>query len=248
MITCPKCGTPVKGSQMYCSNCNTKFSTEIQNRIKSEQESVTMPSSNNDADNHESKTNFCFNCGTKITDGHQFCPSCGTKIIVQSNTQSPTQTTKVQTNTTVHKQSARKVNVQKGRYVGRKWFIKLAYKMYETDVEFSDDHIKLLQGTGFAKAGYKTPTQIRYSSIYSVDVNKKLSIPNVIFAIIVAIMAVAMQVWAALIISLIVFWIGKTATVTINYSAGKYIVPTEFISEAEDLRNRINMAINQSRG
>ena len=61
-------------------------------------------------------------------------------------------------------------------------------------------------------------------------------------------MAVVMQVWADLILSLIVFWIGKTATVTINHSGGKYLVPTEFISEAEDLRNRINMAISQSRG
>lgn len=140
---------------------------------------------------------------------------------------------------------ANKVNVQSGHYVGKKWFIKLAYKTYETDVEFLEDHIDLLQGTGFARAGYKTPSQITYSSIYSVDTAKKFSIPNVIFAIVVAIMAVAMQIWAALIVSVIVLFIGKTAVVSIKHYGGVYEVPTEFLSDAEELRDKINMAKNQ---
>ena len=247
MAACPKCGMPINGRHANCSNCNAQIPPEILNRAKEEQQ-IQSQQNNISASNTIQKFNFCPICGTEITEGHKFCPSCGTKIAEQINAQQPVQTSTVQTVNTVHKPSARKVNVQKGRYTGRKWFIKLAYKKYETDVEFCDKHIMFLQGTGFAQVGYKTPMQINYNSIYGVEVQKKFSIPNVVFAVIVAIMAVVMQVWADLILSLIVFWIGNTATVTINHSGGKYLVPTEFISEAEDLRNRINMAISQSRG
>lgn len=249
MAACPKCGMPINGRQAHCANCNAQIPPEILNRAKEEQQ-VQSQQDNVPA---PKKFNFCPSCGTKITEGHKFCPICGEKIAEQANTQPSVQTSAVQTpsahtGTTVNKPTTKKVNVQKGHYTGRKWFIKLAYKKYETDVEFCDKHIMFLQGTGFAQVGYKTPMQINYNSIYGVEVQKKFSIPNVVFAVIVAIMAVVMQVWAALILSLIVFWIGKTATVTINHSGGKYLVPTEFISEAEDLRNRINMAISQSRG
>lgn len=216
---------------------------------------------------------FCGKCGAELVEGDAFCTHCGARIndyrskdenpqqaIYQNiahdeniNLSTPQQCT--YSNTQTENQSATSnrsetktniVNIKGGRYVGRKWFIKLAYKMYETDVDFFDTFMICKQGTGFAKAGAKTQTEFKYSDIYAVDVKKKYSIPNIVFAIIVAIMAVAMQVWAALVISLIVFWIGKTAVVVIHYQGGTYEIPTEFISDAEDLRNRITAAQNQA--
>ena len=211
---------------------------------------------------------FCGKCGAELVEGDTFCTRCGVRIADYStNYESPQQNIAhdeslnvsaqqqcTYSNTTMGNQNITQrnsetktniVNIKGGRYVGKKWFIKLAYKMYETDVDFFDAFMLCKQGTGFAKAGMKTPTEFKYSDIYAVDVKKKYSIPNIIFAIIVAIMAVVMQVWAALVISLIVFWIGKTAVVVIHYRGGTYEIPTEFISDAEDLRNRIIAAQNQ---
>lgn len=147
-----------------------------------------------------------------------------------------------------------KVNVQGGRYVGKKWFIKLAYKTYTTDVEFFDERVVLSQGTGFASVGHQTPTAIDYASIYSVDAAKKFSIPNIIFAIVAAFMGLAMSqqsagvMFGAFAVAAVVFFIGKTAMVTIKHSGGEYLVPTEFMSDAQQLRDKINMAKNQARG
>ena len=142
-----------------------------------------------------------------------------------------------------------KVTVKGGRYVGRKWFIKFAYKMYETDVDFTDEGAKFEQGTGFAKVSQKIPTKFRYKDIVSVEVKKKFSIPNVIFAIIVALLAFVMEVWVALVIAAIVLFIGKTAETIVKCSdGGEYSIPTEMTSEAEELKDKINTAIHQARG
>lgn len=278
MVTCPKCGMPINGGQAHCNNCNAQLPPEVLNRVKAEQQAQKLQQMkktkymcgkcgseliagetvcrNCGVKNklpattvvQAKKVNFCHNCGTQIAEGHKFCPSCGTKIVEQINLQQSVQTSAVQTYNTVHKSSVRKVNVQKGRYTGRKWFTKIAYKTYETDVEFFDDKVRLLQGMGFVNTNAKISVEIFYSSIYGVETKNKFSIPNTIIAIIAALLAIAMQVWLAFIPAAILLFIGKTATVTINHSGGKYIVPTEFMSEAEDLRNRINLAISQSRG
>lgn len=221
---------------------------------------------------------FCPYCGTKALDltqpAAQASPTPPTPATVAQPQSTPVSTTQ-QTSTpaaqptqqpkpqpapaasTVKTTPAKKppkVNVQGGRYVGKKWFLKLAYKTYTTDVEFFDERVVLSQGTGFASVGYQTPTAIDYASIYSVDAIKKFSVPNVIFAVIVAILGLIMSqqsagvMFGAFAVAAIVFFIGKTAVVSIKHSGGEYLVPTEFMSDAEQLRDRINMAKNQARG
>lgn len=216
---------------------------------------------------------FCRKCGAKLLEGDLFCTSCGAKIAIpttetvspnpntdkdntvnkkiespteQSSSNNNAKVAKNGKNNTTQETSINQVNIKGGRYVGRKWFIKLAYKMYETDVDFYNTFMSCKQGTGFSKAGTKIQTDFKYEDIYAIDAKKKYSIPNIIFAVIVAIMAFAMQVWAALIISLIVFFIGKTAVVVIHNSRGTYEIPTEFMSDAEELRNKIIAAQNQA--
>ncbi len=141
-----------------------------------------------------------------------------------------------------------KVNVKGGHYVGKKWFIKIAYKTIETDVEFFDDNVTLSQGSGFARANYKTPTCISYSNISTVTTKRKISTPNIVFAIICAILAVASQIWAVLIVSAFSLFMGSTAMVTINLGMNNtYEIPTEFMSDAEELQTKINTAISQSK-
>lgn len=140
-----------------------------------------------------------------------------------------------------------KVNVKGGRYVGKKWFIKLAYKTIETDVEFFDDKLSISQGEGFATVKNKITTDIVYSNINFVEVKRKYSIPNVVLAVCAAAGALITQVWAALFIAAIVFFVGSTAVATVQHSGGCYEIPTEFKSEAEELQTKINTAISQSK-
>lgn len=230
MVTCPKCGTQANEGQTYCTNCNTKLPTQT---VKG--------------------ANFCHKCGAKVVDGNKFCSHCGAKIETVSvpNNQNQQVDSKSQNSAPnvqpTAKPNGKKVNVQNAKCVGKKWFIKFAYKTYETDAEFFDDFMKLSQGTGFSKVNYKVPVQINYSAIYGVETKNKFSIPNIIFAVVVALLALIMQVWVALLISLVVIFIGKTAVVSINHAGGVYTVPTEFMSEADELKNKINMAISQSR-
>lgn len=204
---------------------------------------------------------YCGNCGEKITEGNFFCSRCGTKIQALTPTNENYSNNK-HTSTLINSQNSykqqhteqpfaskkiqSKVTVKGGRYSGRKWFIKLPYKLYETDVNFSDVALTLAQGTGFIKVKYKTPTKIHYNEIYGVNTQKKFSIPNIIFSAILALLAISMEIPEALIISLISIFVGKTAIVSIRHSSGIYIVPTEFISEAVELQDKINTAIRQS--
>ena len=140
-----------------------------------------------------------------------------------------------------------KVNVKGGRYVGKKWFIKLAYKTIETDVEFFDNKISISQGQGFATVKNKFTTDIVYNNISFVEVKRKYSVPNIVFAICAAAGALITQVWAALLIAAVVFFVGSTAVVSVQYSGGCYEIPTEFKSDAEELQTKINTAISQSK-
>ena len=136
-------------------------------------------------------------------------------------------------------------NTKNESYIGKKWFLKIAYKMIETDVSFLDDKITLSQGSGFAKVANKISTDIEYKNINSVIVKRKYSIPNVILASLAILAALITQVWAVLIVAALVFWIGSTAVTIIQHSDGAYEIPTEFKSEAEELQIKINAAIHR---
>ena len=140
-----------------------------------------------------------------------------------------------------------KVNVKGGRYSGRKWFIKIAYKLIETDVEFYDNEVVLSQGTGFAIVKNKSATNIKYSDITSVETKKKYSIPNIVLATFAVLCALMTGIWEALILAVVVAWIGSTAVVSIQHSDGVFEIPTEFKSEANELKEKINTAITQSK-
>lgn len=139
------------------------------------------------------------------------------------------------------------VNVKGGRYVGKNWFIKLAYKMIETDVDFFDDKVKFSQGTGFAKVTNKYTTDIEYKNIQSVTTKRKISTPNIVLAVLAAIGGVMTGAWFVLLVAAGVLFVGSTATTIIQHSAGIYEIPTEFLSEAEELQTKINTAINKAK-
>ena len=138
-----------------------------------------------------------------------------------------------------------KVNVKSGKYVGKKWFIKLPYKTIETDVDFFDKKMNLSQGAGFAKVSNKINTEIDYKNITSVTVKRKYSIPNVILAVCAAFGALISSAWAVLIVALAVIWVGSTMSVEIRHNDNIFEIPTEFKFEAEELQTKINTAISQ---
>ena len=144
-----------------------------------------------------------------------------------------------------------KLNVKGGRYAGKKWFLKIAYKIIETDVDFTDDKVVFSQGSGFATAKKKFATAIDYNAITDVSAKSKISIPNAVFAAICAILALLSQVWAILAISALVLFLGSTAVVSVesktDYGNSIYEIPTEFRSEAEELQEKIMTAISQSK-
>lgn len=138
-----------------------------------------------------------------------------------------------------------KVQVKGGKYSGGSYFIK-RYKVTETEVDFTDEGVSLLQGSGFAKAKNKVRTNIRYHDITSVSSCRKYSIPNVVFAIICAVLGLITGTYVIIAV-LFMIWLGRTAVVKINYAGTEYTIPTEFLNEAHDLELKINSAIAQSR-
>lgn len=144
-------------------------------------------------------------------------------------------------------EKSQKMQVKGGKYIGKKWFLKLPYKTIETEIDFEDEEVSILQGAGFTTANNKIRTNIRYKDITSVTSKRKFSLPNMIFAIIWGLLAIIMEVPELLIVAAIALFIGKTAQVKIDYAGQEYIVPTEFMSDAQDLETRINTAIVQAR-
>ena len=142
-----------------------------------------------------------------------------------------------------------KVTVQEGCYIGKKWFLKIPYKVIETDVKFCDDTIHFHQGSGFASGkNNKSQKVIRYSEISHVTANSKISTPNTIFAAICGILTLVTQMWALLVVVAIVLFMGTTAVVTISLINGlSFEIPTEFKSEADELKVKIDTAIKQAK-
>lgn len=139
-----------------------------------------------------------------------------------------------------------KVQVKGGKYSGKSWFCGQHYKITETEVDFNDDSVSLLQGSGFAKAKNKIRTDIRYNDITSVSSRRKYSIPNVLLGTICAILGLITGAYVIITV-LFVIWLGRTAVVKISYAGTEYTIPTEFLNEAHDLETKINAAIAQSR-
>lgn len=102
------------------------------------------------------------------------------------------------------------------------------------------------QGSGFIRIQSRVPFKLEYDNIYAVDVKKKYSIPNTVAAIFFIILAIAIETWIAIPLALLLLWIGKTCVVIIHNQNGKYEIPVEFMTEAEDLRNRIAAAQSQA--
>lgn len=177
----------------------------------------------------------CEKCGSLMSDKIHVCPVCKTGISHAAGSGS------------FASASFRSVNIQKELYIGKKWFLKFPYQRCDTEVEFLDNAVRLSQGTGFATVGYKTPIEIEYRRIYEVTAKSKFSLANILTAVCVAVLSICMEALLGLIPAAVIFFIGKTAVVNIKYSGGEYTVPTEFLSEAEDLRSKLNRAIHQAK-
>ena len=95
------------------------------------------------------------------------------------------------------------------KYSGRKWFIKFPYKTIETDVDFQAKQIKFQQGSGFVTIKNKVSTVIDYDSIYNVETKNKMSTPNLIFSIIIALVAIITGEWIAIDYYSVCFIYGK---------------------------------------
>lgn len=139
-----------------------------------------------------------------------------------------------------------KVQVKGGKYFGKSWFCAYNYKLTETAIDFTDDEISLLQGSGRIKPKNKVKTDIKYNTITSVASKRKYSVPNVAVAVIGAIMGLMTEAYI-LIPILLLIWLGRTAQVKINYAGQEYVIPTEFLKDAQELESKINTAILQSR-
>ena len=70
-----------------------------------------------------------------------------------------------------------------------------------------------------------------------------MSTPNLIFSIIIALVAIITGEWIALIIIPLALFMGRTAETIITYSGGTYTVPIEWKSDAEQLAIMINAAV-----
>lgn len=148
-------------------------------------------------------------------------------------------------------ESNTKVVVKGSKYTGKKWFLKIAYKTIETDVDFTDNNVIFSQGSGFASVKEKQTTPINYDEITNVSAKSKVSIPNAVFAVICAILAIATQIWALFAITALMLFSGSTAVVAVerltNYGNIIYEIPTEFRSDADELQEKIMTAISQSK-
>lgn len=147
-------------------------------------------------------------------------------------------------------ESNKKLTVSDGCFIGKKWFLKIPYKTIETDVKFNDDAIYFFQGSGFASCkNNKTKTVIRYDEISIVTASTKISAPNITFAVICGLLALFTQIWAILVIAVVVLFLGTTAVTVVSLENGlSFEVPTEFKSEAEELQLRITTAVKQAKG
>lgn len=190
----------------------------------------------------------CSFCGADAESASKFCPDCGRPIEENGSNVTYTETRPVYAaqQPTYNAPPEKKINIATSTYIGHKWFLKIPYKTYETDVRFSDKSVCFYQDVGSFGAAHKIPTDIEYKRISYVESKVEFSIPNIVFSVIVALAALVTQIWAALIIIPVVLFIGRTAVTKVIYSGGVYLVPTEFKSEADELKSKIDSAMSQA--
>lgn len=133
------------------------------------------------------------------------------------------------------------------RYTAKKWFLKFAYKVTETDVIFTEKGLNIKQGTAFAIVKEKTSKDIYYDEITSVTSAKKYSTPNVVAAVLIALLAVVSEVYAILAVASLFVFLGTTALVTINYQSGEYEIPVELKEDADALADKIELAVGMAK-
>ena len=120
--------------------------------------------------------------------------------------------------------------------------MKFAYQVTETDVVFTEKGLNLKQGSAFAIVKDKVSKEINYDEITSVTVTKKYSTPNIVAAILIALIAIFSGVYVILAVSALFVFLGTTALVTINHGSGAYEIPVEFMDDAESLASQIETA------
>ncbi len=124
---------------------------------------------------------------------------------------------------------------------GYKWFIRVTYKVIETDIEIYKDKLALFQGSGFSKVKAKEQQEIMFRDIDSIKVSRRVCLPNLIFAGIALILTLISGVWAGLLAVAAVLIVGSAATVTIfSKNLPPYRIPTEFKSEANELKDALD--------
>lgn len=141
----------------------------------------------------------------------------------------------------------KKITVKGGRYCGEKWFLGLNYKFIQTDIKFMEDKILLSQCEGHIKAQKAIESKIMYRDIMAVNLTKKFCIPNVIVACIACVVGICIKNLAIFVPAALMFLVGRHIYVQITYSGGVYDILTENSENAEDLKTKIELAINQWR-
>ncbi len=142
-----------------------------------------------------------------------------------------------------------KVTVKGGTYRGTRRILRLPVKTVETTVDFTDDAVVLSQRKAFlvfTKNNIPETTKIPYNSIHFVKKEKRYGTANIILCVVIGLFALfTFQLWAFLAIP-IILWSLRNMEVCITYSS-VYQIPTDFVKEAEELENKINTAIMQSK-
>ncbi|MBO4897788.1 MAG: hypothetical protein J5590_05775 [Clostridia bacterium] len=138
-------------------------------------------------------------------------------------------------------------------YSGRKYFLKLPYKIIQTDIVFKDEVMELYQGSGFIKVKNKEKTTIKYSDIQNVDVKRSLSLPSIITTLLVFILFIMTQnleaVLGVVLVVATILFLGSNGVTRIYYGGLlSYYILTDFKSEGLEAKKAIDMAMAQYEG
>lgn len=143
-----------------------------------------------------------------------------------------------------------KVTVKGGIYRGARRILRLPVKTIETAVDFTDDAVILSQRKAFfvfTNKNIPETTKIPYSSIHFVQSKKRYGTANIVWCVIFGLLALFTLQFLLLLLIPVILWAGRNIEVSIIYSSA-YQIPIDFVSEADELENKINTAIAQSKG
>ena len=194
---------------------------------------------------------YCGKCGSLLKAGDAFCSKCGAKIpeediAIQKN--EPTEKNGFSTDTAQEVSEKVEEPLFIGRYSGQKWFLKIPYKIYVTDVYIEKEDLLLYQGSGAFSASSRVPVYIKRNTVRAISTKNKFSVSNTVLAVggmLFALLIKGAELfvspigWGLMIACAVAFFVGKTAVVEIHHRGGVYEIPTEFMSEAEELKNKL---------